>query len=453
MSAADRNADYVDGFDNGDYANLSLLTVTPQWGSLPQTESPIVYYDGGAVGAIYTETPDIGVLTSALHEADYPLNQFAGVQINGNTNGFYNDDLYDSHAGVGACIRYVTGAGGTSYYRVNLNGSAGKIYIHRIVDDAGGVVKTISHTISIGDYYYIEAEHTGANTTDVRIYQDDSLLTTYTDTSEITGSKMAVVLHTYVPAEVPSIFDVTFGHLDSLGLRSFDLVNPGGIVKSLGPISARGSGLDGVTGGEMSEGGSRPYTLTIAEGSPTAEYVDFEPVDSFSTTLPHGTLTMKLFHPEGDLSKTFTMTSPDNWQSVVLASPNSAYMANNLGAVSSDILEVPISINSSSLELLVDGDMTYDGAVAHGTRHDRHLFDQTDNSWDSGTVTINQESAAPDPTPPTYQPMECYYGVYFSYDFSVGWSDADPSGFGAIDLPAGLTINSAGFCSGIPTIP
>jgi hypothetical protein len=458
MSAADRSTDYSDQFDDGSYTDGDTLVMSPQWGSIPDTISPIVWY-ADPVGAIYTVTPDIGVLTSALHESDYPLNQFAGIKLNGVTNGFYlgvPNDIYDAHAGNGVLVRYVSGPDGTSYYRATFNGNANKIYLHRIVQDSGGVVLTIAHTILTNENYYVEAEHTGTNTTDVRIYQDDALLGTYTDNSEITGLNTGVVLHTYGalndPVELPSIYTVWFGHLDSLSLRSFDLVNPDGTVKSLGPISTSGSSLGEVTGGEISEGGSRAYPLVMSSATP--DHVYFDPIDILDTRLPYGTLTMTLFHGEGNLERDFEMAPPDDWQAVFLSSPNTAYMAKDLTSpTTNDILEVPVSVNSSSLTLLTDSDVIYDGAVVHGTRHNRRFYDQTVSEWDFGVVTINQEAAVPDPTAPTYPAMECFYGVYFEHDFSVGWTDADPNGYSAIDLPAGLTINSAGFCSGTPTLP
>jgi hypothetical protein len=447
MALADRVPEHSDDFTQ--YAHDYTLTDDVLWNGSSLWASPVIYSVGEAIGLI---PPDRTQDYAAGSYISFIDDQYITFQV-------ANTASSAARGGAGVLLRVGFDASDHWYYQVMVCATTDTVSIFKtdLRDGTSSTLGSTSFNVTVGDFFTFEAVSDGSGGCDITVFDgsDDSEIITRHESVELLGDSALILSPSDDETLSVGLYIVEMGHLDSAATRSFDSVNPGDVVSSNGAITVTGSGLSLVSGATISEAGARPYSLTLMVAAPG--YVTFEPVDIHETQLEYGTLTMTLAHPDTPpvLERTFTMYPADGWQAVTLAGSNTQdYMEGDtiVPYVDGDVLEIPTTVGLSTLELFADADVTYDPAVPQLTVHTRWLFDQTSNDWDDGTVTINQTQAVV-PIPPVYQPKVCFYGVYFEHDFSTGWTNADPAGFGAIDLPAGLNINSAGLCTGIPTAP
>lgn len=438
MSLADRVSVHAGDFtaiDDG-----SVLSDEPIWRSLIGAPSPICYSN-------IVIAPEFGVTNvqhGAIIEGSYPGDQFCSMQILDANAGPSN-----TAQGLGIGLRASgVDADTLASYRVNVSGTDSNITIFRF-DPAGSgatVLHTIAYTPADNDWITAEVESDGAGGCDIRVYdKDEVLLADVNDPVELIGATMYLAL-SYTDEHV-FITGFDFGYLDIESARTLDNVNTDYQVNSLGQFVANGSGLAGVTGGNISFTGLRPYELTIIQATDSA--VNITPVDILVTQLQLGVLRLTLYHPDGELTITFDQLPEVGWQYVTLAGATGGYIDKDLGAVDGDQICVPSTVGFSSVVLFADGDVHFDGALNQGQTMERRFFDKSTFLWESGTVTINQAGAglAPPVWRSTPAPPAATVGVFYTYpigylvdgDRPMNLSDA------GVPLPNGLFYNDIGY--------
>ena len=438
MSLADRTPVITDGFTG--YADGNL-DVNPGWLTLTGTYSPIVH-DG--TDGIYSN-PDPLPYT-AMVEGNYPLNHYAGIRL--------YDSVGSATAGTGAGVLLrTTGQNvfGISTYQIMANNHRGDLTIYRHFEGSYTTLDSASHTFEQGNgnaWIWAEVESDGVGGCDLRIYdEDENLILETNDPVELTGVRVGVILKTDA-ANNPSILYFESGLIDTLGNRRLDDVNGNFQALSNGTFIANGSGLSGVTGGNISYLDQRAYPITIASALDAT--VDIEPIDIHSTSLePITSLKLTLNHPEGPLSVNFLMLPEDGAQTVELSGATGNYIDKDIGAIDGDFIEIPTTVGFSSVELFEDGDVHYDGAVNQGTTHIRWLFDKSASTWESGDVTINQTGVGL--SPPSWRstpsPPDATVGVPYLYEIGYLLDGDRPMILSDVGtpLPYGLTYNDLSY--------
>jgi hypothetical protein len=450
MTAANRIADYSDTFDS--YTDNTQLTDVPVWTTFGA--SNLWVSNAASVAVVYALE---GADATAVHENTYPLNQYAAFSVGdaGGGAGTYN--------GIGINLRLGGSGGFYWYYYVYINTTTDTLAIIKI-DTSIGPTPIELHSGSIGaapviggSVFYCEVETTTtADRCQVRVYDtSDTLIASAYDDNELTSGAMGAVVSRAV-GFTPSIFAVEFGHIDTDALRSFDTVNPDGIIKSQGPIILTGNGLSEINKATISEaGGVNPYVVAIT--AQTAQTITLAPIDVQYTPLTYGTLTMTLEHPTdpANMTHAFNLAPADGWQAVTLSgATDNQLLLTDTDATNGDTMEIPSSDGFSTFTLSADGDVLIDAAANQGMVFLRRLYDETDSTWYSGNVTINQipddggELLRPSwrstPAPPN-----AVVGTWYQYNIGYLITGSRPMQLaaapGSTPLPNGLSYNNSSY--------
>jgi len=423
--------DYFTSSSDGD-----LLSDRPQWRSLEGAASPVCYQSS----VIAPESGVTGVQHGAIAEGTYPLSQYARMEL-------YDTDAGNSYDAQGVALGLR--ASGSSEpeltgYRVNLSDTDDEIYLFRFdpLGDGTSLVGSFPYSPQRNDVITAEVKSDGSGGCDFTLYdQDEVVIGTANDAVELVGGFMYVAM-SYTNL-IPSLLAVEFGYLDVAANRQIDNVNIDFAVKSLGNFQANGAGLVGVTGGNISFSGLRPFEIVLA--GVTDSQVNIQPIDISQTQLQFGVLRLTLYHPDGDLTIAFDQFPEDGWQYVTLAGATGNYIDKDISAVDGDQICMPTGVQFSSVLLFADGDVHFDGALNQGQEVERRLYDLSAFTWDAGIVTIDQAAVGVAPIwRSTPAPPNASVGVPYSY--AIGYLvDGDrPMTLRdvGVQLPYGLAYNN-----------
>ena len=446
MSADERVIAYTDDFQG--HLHNTFIADYPPWLGLSPTPSPIVYLQAPYAVLLMQE----GTQAAAIIENNFPNNQYARFNIGvttAGTGGVKN--------GAGVLLRL--GFSGPSFwhYQVMVNGSDNSVTIYKV--DTGNaidvVLASVSHTPAQFDPFFCEVETISGTTCEIRVYdKNETIIAQATDSDELSGVYAGVMLSSQLGG-FPSIDYIEFGTLDIADNRSLDTVNPDGVVKANGPITLTGSGFSGITGGHISDNGARQFPITITNLQESV--IQVAPIDVVGqSSLDYGTMRMTLTHStDPDLTKEFTLAPEDGWQAVVLAgATDNTLLLTDTVATDGDTMEIPTNNGFSDFTLNSTGDVTYDSAVNQGTQHTRRLYDNSTNTWDSGTVTINQiDDGGGELLPPSWRstpsPPNAVVGTYYRFEIGYLIDGSRPMTLsqapGSNSLPFGLAYNSSSY--------
>lgn len=445
MPLADRVLGFSDdfsGYEDGSLLQDEVIYTVPEGAT-----SPIIYNDGN-VAVIYPQPPP-SVRSGALIAGQFPPDQWAQFQVDVVTSGPVADGN-----GAAALLRFLYSGGEYVYYEARVNGTDNLVQIIK-VDTTQGPTQTlasVSHTPASTDVFTFEVISDGGGGCDLTVYdKNESVITTVNDPLEIIAESVGYIVEYASGYSPATVVGINAGYLDTDAARSITGVNGDDIIRSEGLISIAGSGLSEVTGATLSEAGARPYTLTIATIGATQ--LSCDPVDILLTQLPLGTLRLTLEHPSGDLTYDITMHPKDGWQYSDVTSPTGNYMDKDLGAADGDQIAMPITIGFSTASLQADADAAYDPAVNQLSTHDRHFFDASTNTWDSGPVIVNQVEEGVEVLPPSWRstpaPPMARVGVPYRYEIGYLIDGSRPITLsqspGSTALPFGLSYNSSSY--------
>ena len=338
---------------------------------------------------------------------------------------------------VSCTIRWVVAT------RFSISVSASQISITKQPEDQ--YIFTQAYMPARGDVIRVEAQGS-----DIRLYANDALLTTENDPTPTDPQDPGIVSFALQNVSAPNsdgtIDEFRSGDFADDTSLSLGDVNGNNIIESNGTISITGTNLDTATSFTLTDG-VNPYTLTTTNVTPTN--VECAPVGIMDTQLPYGAMTVEATNGTDTPSQSVTLTNEPGWEYVVLASPNAAYLAEGLGAVDGDILEVEDAVGLSNLILFADSDLHFDKAVVDGTTFTRRFYDVSTATWDSGTGTINK-TVEPGGTPPTWAGVpsslpNATVGVPYSYAIGAHLQGDRPMTLTDVGtmLPDGLAYNDS----------
>jgi len=302
------------------------------------------------------------------------------------------------------------------------------LYIHLAPADQN--VASHSYTRQAGDVYRLEAEGNA-----IRAYVNDTEVMTATDSTAAVGSVGVKMNKPTEPWETGRWDDFSCGNFSS-GFSLGD-VNGDNTVRSMGDIVVSGSLLDTVTVIEITDGVD-PHQLQITGQS--ASQITCAPFSILDTKLAYATAadgTISISATDGATvqSTGVKLLQETGYEYQILSGVDDTLLAEGLGAVDGDILEVEDGVVTSNLILFADSDCHYDPAVMDGQTHTRRFYDASAKTWDSGICTINA-TAGPVPLPPSWgavpnlpnarkgEPYTYAIGVHLAGDRPMTLTDA-----------------------------
>ena len=198
------------------------------------------------------------------------------------------------------------------------------------------------------------------------------------------------------------------------------------------------------------------YALTVA--SQTATTVTLTPFNVFNSTRPFGAGVLTLDDGTTQDTQAITLSPATGTQYVVVAGVQ-PYLAAGLDVADGDQMACDTAVAGSTMTLSANTDVVYSPAAPDGVVHNRHWYDVTTSTWDSGTVRVDRPGAVANPPVwrATPNPPAASIGVPYSYAIGGLLDGKRPmtlTDAGAA-LPAGLSYDDSAYpetITGTPTV-
>lgn len=206
-------------------------------------------------------------------------------------------------------------------------------------------------------------------------------------------------------------------------------------VKHGGAITITGSNLAGVTSVTLGT-----HTLSISTQS--ASQIVCAALDVYATALSYRGYTLTVTGPTGSDTEAVTLVPSDDQQFVIGASVDTTYGLAQEGGTNGDQWATVKALPSgSTVQLLANTNLIISPPARENETAPFWVY--TGGSWSASTYTING-SGVTNITPPAYTTQTHEAFVEVSVNLATGWVNANPTGFTATGLPAGLYMQPNG---------